>query len=360
MRPILLLLLLAGCHDPVTAVTWNVGLAVGFVPGAEARLDGAASAIAALDADVVCVQEVWLPDQVAAIEAAAADTFPYTAFATPDPDDRPEPACAETDLAAITACAEANCDTTCVDGLADCLIASCPLPLAALPTDCQRCAFAQVGHDLDTIVQTCTTMDTRMSWDGSYGIGLLSRTPLDDVTLEAFPSALLRRGALHATTRTPAGRADVVCTHLAADLSPLPYTEDDGTWAGENEEQVGLLLDFAATGAEDRTIVMGDFNTGPAGDGFDAELAESWADVERSGFAVPFVDHVGTCTMCPDNPLRGEGSDEMLIDHVLIDGFSGEVTAARALEDTFSVTTCAGTFDAAWSDHYAVRVTAER
>ncbi|HHH11764.1 MAG TPA: hypothetical protein ENK23_06805, partial [Sorangium sp.] len=47
--------------ESMKAVSYNVGLAVGFVKAAESRAPLAIEQIAALDADVVCVQEVWLP-----------------------------------------------------------------------------------------------------------------------------------------------------------------------------------------------------------------------------------------------------------------------------------------------------------
>lgn len=361
MRHVLPLAFLIACNGgPVTVVTYNAGLAVGFVDGARERADGVADEIAGFDADVVCLQEVWLPEQIAAVEQAAADAFPHQAFPDAQPDVLAAPACAADDLDDVLACAETECADACLDELADCLIGSCALRLATLPLDCQRCAFAQIGDELDAIVQTCTTSDVRFANGGSFGTGLLSREPLRDVEEIAFTSALIRRGAVHAVADTPAGPVDVYCTHLAADLSPLPYTDPEGTgWADENEAQVEALLDWIDdTATTGRVVVMGDMNTGPAGEGLVAELPQSWSEFDRSGLAVPFVDQVGDCTLCPENPLRGEGADPTLIDHVLLDGFDGGATAERVMEQAFSLETCEGTIDAAWSDHYGVRVTA--
>ena len=41
----------------------------------------------------------------------------------------------------------------------------------------------------------------------------------------------------------------------------------------------------------------------------------------------------------------------------MLGGFEGDAVAERIGEDTFPLETCAGTIDAAWSDHYGVRVT---
>ena len=60
------LVLSSACTTSPSAVvvTYNVGLARGFVDYADQRAEPVAAAVAALDADVVCLQEVWLREEV--------------------------------------------------------------------------------------------------------------------------------------------------------------------------------------------------------------------------------------------------------------------------------------------------------
>lgn len=60
MSRLVLFFLLSACSasGPEVLTTYNAGLAIGFVPGAEDRAPATAAAIGALDADVVCLQEV--------------------------------------------------------------------------------------------------------------------------------------------------------------------------------------------------------------------------------------------------------------------------------------------------------------
>ena len=50
-------------------VTYNTGLAVGFVDYADDRLPFIGESLATLDGDVVCLQEVWLQEHIDSIIA---------------------------------------------------------------------------------------------------------------------------------------------------------------------------------------------------------------------------------------------------------------------------------------------------
>ena len=93
MTPLVLALLACGGDDAndgttspstetleLTFVTYNAGLARGFVSGADSRQPDIAAALAAVEADVVCLQEVWMADQVAAMEAATLEAFPHQSW----------------------------------------------------------------------------------------------------------------------------------------------------------------------------------------------------------------------------------------------------------------------------------------
>ena len=57
----------SGGGNAMSVLTWNVGLAYGFVPYSPERQPAVVDAVAALDADVVCLNEVWTEADIAAI-----------------------------------------------------------------------------------------------------------------------------------------------------------------------------------------------------------------------------------------------------------------------------------------------------
>jgi endonuclease/exonuclease/phosphatase family metal-dependent hydrolase len=355
-------LALAGCGDrEITFVTSNVGLAVGFVPAAEERAPLAAQAVADLGADVVCVQEVWLPDQVDAFQSATAATLPESAFLDPSPQVDPGPACAAADLSPLVECVQANCGG-CSDALADCVLDHCGLEYLRLPDTCDGCVQANIGGDIAEVEATCEAETTRYAYGGSFGIGLMSALPLTSVEQTVFDSTTNRRGALHAVVDAPGGDLDVYCTHLTAVFAVIPYPKETGSWAEEQAAEDHALLDWIDTTRGDgAAVVMGDFNAGPEiGPGVLAVQPDNWAIVEAAGFEEPYVDQVGECSMCPDNPFRADDSDPILIDHLLFDGMDGEFTASRVLEDPIDVTSCGEAMTGAYSDHYGVQVTVRR
>jgi endonuclease/exonuclease/phosphatase family metal-dependent hydrolase len=359
MRTLVLFAFLAGCGSPdVTFVTTNVGLAVGFVPAANERAPLAAAAVAGLDADVVCAQEVWLPDQVAAFETATAPMETY--FPEPEPESDPTPACASDDLSPLVECIETHCGD-CADALADCVLASCGIEYLRLDDTCDGCVQANIGGDIADVESTCLSETTRYAYGGSFGIGLMSAHPLVSVEQTVFDSTTNRRGAIHAVVDAPGGDLDVYCTHLTAVFSIIPYPRETGSWAEEQAAQDAALLDWIATTRGDGgAVLMGDFNAGPAVGDVVAVQPDNWAIVAAAGFDEPYVDDVGECTMCPDNPFRADDSDPILIDHVMFDGVDGDKTATRVLEDAVDVTSCGEPITGALSDHYGVSVTVAR
>lgn len=368
MRTLLLSLLfcLAGCPpvapDPVPTrlVTYNAGLAVGFVPGAVERTPGTSAAIAALSADVICLQEVWAPDQVNAVTAAAAD-FPHRYFPAPAPEILPEPACLGTDLDPLLACMENNCDGLCADELPGCLLSACAFPFLGLEKDCMRCAQASVGGTVEEIGDTCRSSAPQYAYDGSFGTGVLSRWPLSEITEHVLPSTTNRRSVLHAVVDAPDGAFDLWCTHLTAVFSVVPYPREEGSWAEEQAAQVAQLRALVdAESGTGRTALLGDMNAGPQVASTDPEQPENY-EALAFGFDAPYVTQDQRCTFCPDNALSSVDSDAfgVLIDHVLLSGFTGVVSADRVLDEPVTITSCGAQIPGAHSDHYGVSVTIE-
>ncbi len=163
---------------------------------------------------------------------------------------------------------------------------------------------------------------------------------------------------LHATADVDGVAIDVYCTHLTANLAPLPYTGSGGDWEGEQAIQIDTLHDWIddTRSKGNPVVLMGDMNTGPEAEGAVADLPQNWFAFEQAGWEAPSVD-LGVCTMCSDNLLRDADSVGYLIDHVLLDGLVTD-SVERILDGTTMVENCDAEVEVSYSDHYGVSVVA--
>jgi endonuclease/exonuclease/phosphatase family metal-dependent hydrolase len=344
---------------PFKVVSFNAGLATGFVPGADSRLPQIAGALQSVDADVICLQEVWTPEQVAAIEATVGDTFPYRHF--PAASQSADATCAPGELDTLLTCLEDNCDSTCVDDVPTCAFESCGVQVLLLPKDCMRCAMANVGNDPAEVADLCVADPVEFAYGGSYGTGILSRRPLSNVEEHVFTSTSNRRGVTHATIDAGVP-VDVYCTHLTAVFDTIPYPRETGSWGGEQLVQANELLTFLDETGGDHQVLIGDLNTGPNGDdGVVAEAVGSYDALVAGGLASPYVELDGRCTFCASNPIlaaQGETTD-VLIDHVMTRGMTASA-AGRILDGEIVAESCSVDLStSALSDHYGITVTLE-
>jgi endonuclease/exonuclease/phosphatase family metal-dependent hydrolase len=363
MRFLPLLILLFGCPsetpepaEPLTFATYNLGLAVGFVPGANERAAAATTATLDLDADVVCVQEVWEAEHVALLEGQ--EGWPHTVFPAPQQEVGPEPACVGGDEVNLIECMEQDCADTCLDELPGCLLDNCSFDFLGLEDDCNRCIQANVGATATEIQDICTAETTEYSYGGSFGTGILSKHPITSSDELVVPSTTSRRSVLHAVIDAPDGPLDVYCTHLTAVFSLIPYPRPEGSWSEEQATQIAMLRTLTEDASSDRIVVMGDMNTGLASEIVDAEVPENY-EVLSEGFINPFRQEDGRCTFCPENLISSVDSDATgrLIDHVLSRGFDGTPSTDRLFDDRVDIETCGDTVPGALSDHYGVEVT---
>ena len=348
----------------VTAVTYNAGLAVGFVPGAESRAPQVADAVGALDADLVCLQEVWKPEHVAMFEEANPDAFPNTHFPAPSQETLPDPACADGVIDPLINCIDTNCaDVSCTDELVDCLFAECPLDFLLLKDypACMECVQANVGGTAEEVQATCESEHTRYAYGGSFGIGFMSPHDLGTVDEHVFSSTTNRRMVMHAVVDGPSGQFDAYCTHLTAVFDTIPYPSDTGSWAEEQAAQMTDMLSWIdSTKQTDRVLLLGDMNAGPAvGSDVVAEVPDNWAILAASGMPDPYADAGNPCTFCPDNPLTSEGTTPVIIDHILTDGWTDATSTERIFTEEITADRCGTDIPAALSDHYGVQVVVE-
>ena len=347
----------------VTAITYNLGLAVGFVPAAVERATTTIDATAALDADVICVQEVWLPEHITELQAAAAASHPNSVFMAPDAGTVGAAACLPADTMELLACVSAaGCYDVCTDEVVDCVLLNCGAEFGALPPDCNGCLQANVGKPLAEIESSCQSESTEYAFGGSFGTGLLSKYPIIAQETKVLDSTTNRRGVLYAELDTPFGPVHTFCTHLTAVFSSIPWPKATGSWQEEQAAQIAELVAMVEekAGADGQVMVMGDFNTGPAGAAYDAEVAANYDLFTAAGLASPYADSAdATCTFCGANPLIG-GDEKVVIDHVFTRSFAGTPTSRRVLDGSLEVTSCGEPLSAAYSDHYGVSVSITR
>ncbi|TNE89644.1 MAG: hypothetical protein EP330_10780 [Deltaproteobacteria bacterium] len=356
MTRVLPLLLLVACGGEFSVATYNAGLAVNFVPGANERTPATAQAIAGIDADVVCLQEVWLPDQVSTVESAAS-AFPHQYFPEAQQLDFAAPACEEADAQGLIDCLQDNCTDICGDELPDCVLSSCAIPFITLEDDCNRCIQANVDKDPQDVFDLCTTGGTEYAYGGSFGTGILSKHPIVSTEELVFESTTNRRSVLHAVIDAPKGEMDFYCTHLTAVFSVIPYPRAEGSWAEEQATQISTMLSWMdETGTREYRVLAGDMNTGPeVGDSI-AEVPDNWDLLAAAGMDNAWVSQAGECTFCPDNDISSVDSDDegVVIDHIFTSGFkSGE--AERILDESVEIESCGEMIPGAHSDHYGLR-----
>jgi endonuclease/exonuclease/phosphatase family metal-dependent hydrolase len=371
---------------PLRIATFNAGLAVGVLPYASERMPHVVEAVAALEADVVFVQEVWLESHWKALQAAAASRFPHMLRAAPMQPAR-HGACSAEEVAELVACARRHCAGLASDELGRCVLRSCGHAAVSLSTECLNCVVSHPVGTLDEILAPClgTSADgavavsieteseirrpvTRsarrspaygppglMAYGGSFGTAMLSTLPLHDEDVLVYEATTLNaRGALYARVETPShGDVHVFGTHLSPGIheEQMPQLDDLFAWI---REKVG---DTHAP-----TVITGDLNTGPSvGHGTSAFLPALYRRVIDEGFTNPYVQAgAAECTYCHGSLSSGKhGSTGWLIDHVLVRDLPGAARGERILDQPLVVEAAGRRITTTYSDHCGVRVTVD-
>jgi endonuclease/exonuclease/phosphatase family metal-dependent hydrolase len=349
----------------LSAVTFNTGLAVGFVDHANERLPLIGPAVAKLGADVVCLQEVWNLDARAAVLDATKTVYPNVHLTeTKDETGGGPAACTVDEVQPLKTCVEKFCAAVDPANLATCALTNCNTEFAALSSGCSTCIASNIGKPIADILTACTTASTgSYAYEGRNGVILLSRHTLDVKEATVFESYLNVRVALHGRlTVAGFGAVDVYCTHLTATLSDVKYAGKAASWAAEQAAQIDALnawIDKTAV-AGGPVLVLGDLNCGPGkGTEYAAELPDNFKKFTDIGFQDPYAGDATTpCSWCATNPLVRDGKN-MQLDHVLAKNLSsiGKAEAARVLDGPVTLTVEGKPVESRLSDHYGVQVT---
>jgi endonuclease/exonuclease/phosphatase family metal-dependent hydrolase len=346
----------------LSLVTFNAALGVGLAPYPEQRLAAIERDLPALGADVVCLQEIWLPADIERLTASLSAQFPHSLRSVRVAGGAGE-SCTDAEAQLLSTCLSENCADVEPDGLPLCAIASCAEPFTEVSMGCQQCIAAnQSAMDVENLATLCAAGDGVAAYQDQSGLLILSRYPLEDLGYLQLESSLGDRGVLSASLRTAfMGEVAIHCTHLAASLSEVPYTGPYGSWQGERLRQIEQMLtrvdDTRPTSGS--AIMLGDMNCGPGTALAEAASPDAFAQLLGAGFADPYVDADGRCTFCDNNPLNGLVTDPdegALIDHVLIGADPMPMASAtRVFDDVISID-ADGPVDTARSDHYGVQV----
>ena len=348
------------------AASYNAGLAPGFVDFTEQRAPVTTAALAEHELDVLCVQEYFVPEHWEALVSASSHRYADTHDLEPIPDEPgdgdEEPACDEEETDPLVACIEENCPGASPDELSDCALNECEEEVDALSGECLSCVAANLGSTLEEIVQTCALGAGAYAYGGAFGIGILSRAPMNETDSIVMNSHLTRRGVLYGlVSDDDFGDVHVFCTHLSPVFSSVPFP-GEGSWEQEQRDQIDALLGFVddKVGEGEQVMVIGDLNVGPEAGGYAAEQPEHYASFEAAGFLNPYLDQDDPgCTFCATNLLVGGGADHeesKIIDHILLRGIDAAYSADRFMTERIEVEVSGETVETEYSDHYGVVV----
>ena len=252
----------------------------------------------------------------------------------------------------------ANCGDVPADQLADCVLSNCGAEFSSTCPFCQACISANVGSTIDEAVAACTLGATAYTYGGSFGIGFLSSADFVEQDSLVFDSNITRRAVLYVRIDDPAlGPVHLFGTHLSAVFDDVPYP-GDGSWEEEQAAQIDVMLAWidSKAGDDGPIVLLGDFNTGPDGARYAADVPENYEALVADGWRNIYADlDDGKCSFCEANPLvGGDGEEGVLIDHILVLRFDGDVEIKRILDDEIDIETGDGRVTTARSDHYGL------
>ncbi len=330
--------------------SYNVGLALNFVPYTNERLVVNRELLADYDSDVLCLQEVWLDEQVEAIKQALQGTYPEIYTVPAEQIFSEAAACTDEEITPFAQCVTAQCPGLSGADLVACAPVQCGGPLFALPPVCLDAVLGSVGIPdvtVQAVVDAVTQPAGKFAYDGALGLILASKYPLQAREFQDFidDSTSNHRGALYAEIELNKQTHVVACTHPTANLSiDYPTSGKHGSWEGENRFMQEQMIAFANAKAGNNPIFFGgDFNCSIANpaNGVDGEFAANCQLWRDNGFSDPAAEQL-PCTFCYEENLllKPEGnSGGTQLDHVFIKNLdaSARTVARRVFDDPVSI-----------------------
>ena len=301
----------------------------------EARRRAAAmpAAIARSEADVLCLQAVWLPSDRRAIVDGARSTFPY-AVELPSDDDTPvdDPRAADGSTPPPFDAPPCAGQAAVVDTLLKCLSASCATPGAgvssvscistscaaerdALPSDarCRACVDGQLfsGEPIARVGARCLTRTEPFPYNGGHGLVLLSRHPLEAPERRVLPSTEGRSAVLRARVRLPNGASVAAyCSGLTwprtSDRYIGRYGSPERGWLTEHLLQTQQIVEWMS--ATPRAVLMIETGASTEHTVDGTVLVERYESDGINNLLATLAEGIApgalsACTLCSSNPL---------------------------------------------------------
>jgi endonuclease/exonuclease/phosphatase family metal-dependent hydrolase len=355
-------------YDLLRLVTYNAGLAIGFLPGSVERAPEVVRALAEEPADVLCVQEFWLESHWKALTSAVGSRLP---FALRPPAEEPAGrACSSSEVSRVSACMHQNCEQATPEHLAACAVEHCRPLAETLSGECLSCLSRDPMRAIDTILgecggrnETASATASKYFYGGSYGIGLLTGETVLESDMLQVASTQHPRAILYAKLATDVAKPlHVFCTHLTPDMGNMSRTS--GSWRDEQQAQLKAMLAFVEqkTRGREPAVIMGDLNTGPAlGAGISARLNGHYGRILSAGFENPYAtEPTRGCTYCYDNPITGQGRGGSVIDHILVRDVPGLKTTRRILDGRVNLRLDGRNVSMPLSDHFGLSMTIQQ
>ncbi len=310
----------------IRVATFNAGLAPGITSLYSRRLQPISEALSRLDADVICLQEVWTDEaRQAAIEGLGLPPENVFYADTAGENETGQDVCTADEIAGALSCAKEKCVGEPAEELGICAYDKCRWPATWLylrSRSCLNCLAASAGLPADQVYAQCVSKGgASRLYGGRNGVILASRWPLQDREALRLPSSAANRVALLARVKPPGLPAvEVACTHLSAKnrVSPTDPRFDD--WEDEMSAQLSQISTrLAARGGRRPQMLIGDLNFGQRHDPDVSAVAwPVWKTAADLGLASPAeYAEPPVCSWCRGNRLNGAGHD-CLIDHVLV------------------------------------------
>lgn len=278
------------------------------------RNDALMQKLADTDADIICLQEVWNPEDMenvhAAINKAEGDFYLlYSTTGESNGGEPIEPACTTAEVLPIGMCYAEKCQDQTGTGALLCLAQECGTEFQNLSTECRNCLLAEGGSgnlDVQAMMDACMETKAPPSEGGTTnGLILISRFPMKNKVIAALPSEEIHRGYIAATlqTRGTMGNIDVLCTQLS-------NQNDGNNYSTLQSDQIDAIITFFNK-KEDENIqlLLGDINTSLETETMPAHNAAIWNKLKNALFQNSW-NRNPFCTVCQSNTQIQQTNDE--------------------------------------------------
>ena len=249
--------------------TFNALFTGDFDQTAEIRLKPTVEAITDINADVLCLQEIFYRDDIDYFTNALnnspkwAGSDVYVEFTQEEITEIPCGVQDNTPLFTIQMCVMTNCIPIGEESLASCILANCAAEIDSPTPECTQCLAANIIlNDFAEITKTCTSeAQGTLLFGGHNGLIMVSKQEIKNKDyIEIEDSVVEQKGALY-------GEVDgiqIACGHIAAE-APIPYGGQHQSYQGQNAYELNTILFFLNKKENGSPqVLIGDLNTGPA------------------------------------------------------------------------------------------------